>query len=114
MKILKRAEQRAVIINKEYYTRADLISIIKQVSCYGDYQLGFRALYRNTEYRTVDDIIELLSDRINIYEEINVYMNLTTGDKLEVALDEYGFYTNVIKRVNNDNSDLVHTIYIEL
>ncbi len=113
-----KAEQKSVRVNKEYYTRRSLINLLCELTSGYEFTIGYTAVYTNNgiteRAETIDDIISMLNDYGKDYDKITVFIALAVGDKLEVTIDEYGFFTNTLERIDFDDSDIKHRVYIEL
>lgn len=80
MKILKKANQKNVIVNKDYYTPNELNDLLyNEDICYFDDK--FNEKYDRLEDWEIDNIT------FRIFTE--------TVERLEVVLDDYGYYTTV-------------------
>lgn len=110
----KKAEQKSVEINKEYYTRVSIIRLINQISHYGEFNLGFTMLTPTSRYNTVNGIIEYLENNPYEYDKVKVFIGFTIGDDLKVVLDEYGYFTNQLVRKDNENEEIKHEVYVVL
>lgn len=110
----KKAEQKLVEINKEYYTRVSLMRLINQISHYGEFNLGFTMLTSTGRYNTVEHILEYLENNPFEYANVNIFIGFTIGDDLKVVLDEYGYFTNQLVRKDNENDEIKHEVYVVL
>ena len=85
MKILKKAEQRNIELNKEYYNLEEINKMLdNKIICY-----------------FIDDF-KVCYDRINILDDYTFRIFTDNIKEIKVALDDYNFYTNVIIH-NNGN-----------
>lgn len=85
MKTLKKAEQRNVLLDQDYYTLSQINELL----------LKKEAWYLNEKNEIVSDLLEW-----GDAEQLRI--NLDQGDRLEVVLDEYGYYRNVLIKENGN------------
>lgn len=80
MKILKKAEQKNVTINKDYYTSYEInVMLAKHEICYFD--KGFNNCYDAVSYWDIkEETFRIFTDDLS---------------EIKVALDEYNCYTTV-------------------
>ena len=82
MKVVKKAKQKNVVLDRDYYLFYDIKEMLgnKEI-CYLD---------------------KWLNERYDVYEYIKNYDNndlvifLDNGDEIKIALDEYGYYKPVL------------------
>lgn len=84
MKILNKANQRNVILDKDHYTAIEIRNMIKAKNAFNIEDTGFELDY--------DEMYD------NQIMELDVRIPLRKGGELKVALDPYGYYANVYKR----------------
>lgn len=85
MKTLKRAEQRNVLLDQDYYTLSQINELL----------IKKEAWYLNEKNEIVSDLLEW-------GDAEQLRLNLEPGSRLEVELDEYGYYHNVL--INTDGT----------
>lgn len=92
MKILKKAEQKNVRVNKDYYTLVQLNELLNN-----------NVFYFDDEYNSCKDPLDLVT-------VVDTVLRIYTEDinRLEVVLDEYGTYTTAAYMKNGNR------IYVEL
>ena len=82
MKVVKKAKQKNVVLNKDYYTFFDILDMIeKKEICFLDENL-------NEKYNLKDYILNHRNESLIIF--------LDDCDELKISLDEYGYYKPVL------------------
>ena len=82
MKVVKKAKQKNVVLNQDYYTFFDIQDMIeKKEICFLDENL-------NEKYNLKDYILNHHNESLIIF--------LDDGDEIKIALDEYGYYKPVL------------------
>ena len=113
-----KAEQRNVRVNTEYYTRRSLIALLADMTSNYKFTIGYTLTYTyngiTERADELEEIITMLNDYSKDYDKFTLFIALTVGDKLEVSIDEYGYFTTTLERVDFDDSDIKHLVYIEL
>ena len=84
MKILNKANQRNVILDKDHYTAIEIRNMIRSKNAFNINDTGFELDY--------DEMYD------NQIMELDVRIPLRNGGELKVVLDPYGYYANVYKR----------------
>ena len=91
MKILNKANQRNVILDKDHYTAIEIRNMIKAKNAFNIEDTGFEL-----NYDEMCDYYDEMYD--NQIMELDVRIPLRKGGELKVVLDPYGYYANVYKR----------------
>lgn len=82
MKVIKKALQKNVALNQDYYTFFDIQDMmLKKEICFLDENL-------NEKYNLKDYILNHHNESLIVF--------LEDGDEIKVALDEYGYYKPVL------------------
>ena len=82
MKVVKKAKQKNVVLNQDYYTFFDIQDMIeKKEICFLDENL-------NEKYNLKDYILNHHNESLIIF--------LDDGDEIKINLDEYGYYKPVL------------------
>lgn len=92
MKVLKRANQKNVLLNRDAYTCDQVNELLESntVFYFGNYSDEFYEKVDYYEFRRT---------------EFRVFLN--EDDRLEVKLDEYGYYENVLIRKDGTTLHIV-------
>lgn len=93
MKILKKAEQKNVTVNKYYYTLKDANELL----------LNNKVFYFDDNYNECKNELDTVT-----FEDTVLRIFTDNIDRLEVVLDDYGMYTTVAYMKNGTR------IYVEL
>ena len=87
MKVVKKAKQKNVVLNQDYYTFFDMQEMLeKKEICFLDENL-------NEKYNLKDYILNHHNESLIIF--------LDDCDELKIALDEYGYYKPVLIKNGN-------------
>ena len=92
LKILKKAQQKNVIFNKDYYNIYEINSLLSQhiIFYLGD---DFEACYNNIEYNMLDEIVfRLFTNDLN---------------EIKVELDQYNYFTTVAVHKNGNKYKVI-------
>ena len=82
MKVVKKAKQKNVVLDRDYYLFHDIkILLDNKEVCYLDNQLN--EVYNFNEY-------------VKNYNHNDLVIFLDNGDEIKIALDEYGYYKPVL------------------